>query len=76
MTEQDKVPPLGSVLETGLYVEDLGRARHFYEAVLGLLTSPRDAAGTSATSAPRGGGGRRWWWRPRTARRPNGCARR
>ena len=36
MTEQDKVPPLGSVLETGLYVEDLGRARHFYEAVLGL----------------------------------------
>ena len=36
MTEQDKVPPLGSVLETGLYVEDLGRARHFYETVLGL----------------------------------------
>ena len=29
-------PPLGAVLETALYVEDLGRARGFYEDVLGL----------------------------------------
>jgi len=29
-------PPLGGVLETGLYVEDLPRARGFYEGVLGL----------------------------------------
>lgn len=29
-------PPLGSVVETGLYVEDLGRAAGFYEGVLGL----------------------------------------
>jgi catechol 2,3-dioxygenase-like lactoylglutathione lyase family enzyme len=32
----DVVPPLGSVLETGLYVDDLGRARSFYEGVLAL----------------------------------------
>lgn len=29
-------PPLAAVLETGLYVADLGRARRFYETVLGL----------------------------------------
>ncbi|KAA2212367.1 VOC family protein [Teichococcus oryzae] len=29
-------PPLGGVLETGLYVEDLDRARRFYEGVMGL----------------------------------------
>ncbi|WP_332119365.1 VOC family protein [Azorhizobium caulinodans] len=29
-------PPLGSVVETGLYVEDLDRAAGFYEGVLGL----------------------------------------
>lgn len=30
-------PPLGRVLETGLYVDDLVRARGFYEGVLGLV---------------------------------------
>lgn len=30
------VPPLSGVLETGLYVDDLPRARAFYEDVLGL----------------------------------------
>lgn len=30
-------PPLGRVLETGLYVDDLDRARGFYEGVLGLV---------------------------------------
>ncbi|MBS7545994.1 VOC family protein [Ancylobacter oerskovii] len=29
-------PPLSGVLETGLYVDDIGRARAFYEGVLGL----------------------------------------
>lgn len=29
-------PPLGRVVETGLYVDDLARARGFYEGVLGL----------------------------------------
>jgi len=29
-------PPLGRVVETGLYVDDLARARAFYEGVLGL----------------------------------------
>lgn len=29
-------PPLSGVLETGLYVDDIGRARAFYEEVLGL----------------------------------------
>ena len=30
------MPRLNGVLETALYVDDLPRARHFYEAVLGL----------------------------------------
>ncbi|WP_119153217.1 VOC family protein [Caldimonas tepidiphila] len=29
-------PPLGGILETGLYVDDMERARAFYERVLGL----------------------------------------
>ena len=29
-------PPISGVLETGVYVDDLKRARAFYEAVLGL----------------------------------------
>jgi catechol 2,3-dioxygenase-like lactoylglutathione lyase family enzyme len=29
-------PPLAGVLETALYVDDMGRARAFYEGVLGL----------------------------------------
>lgn len=36
-------PPLGRVLETGLYVDDLDRARAFYEGVLGLVPMLADA---------------------------------
>lgn len=36
-------PPLGRVLETGLYVDDLDRARGFYEGVLGLVPMLSDA---------------------------------
>lgn len=36
-------PPLGRVLETGLYVDDLDRARGFYESVLGLVPMLSDA---------------------------------
>ncbi|CAA0089248.1 Uncharacterised protein [Starkeya nomas] len=36
-------PPLSGVLETGLYVDDLGRARSFYEDVLGLKPMIADA---------------------------------
>lgn len=33
---QDPAPPLSGVLETALYVDDMERARGFYEGVLGL----------------------------------------
>ncbi|MFC7557299.1 hypothetical protein ACFQU7_41900 [Pseudoroseomonas wenyumeiae] len=33
----DVVPPLGGVLETGLYVDDLGRARSFMRVFSPLL---------------------------------------
>ncbi|MBS7555792.1 VOC family protein [Ancylobacter dichloromethanicus] len=36
MSETPAAPPLSGVLETGLYVDDLARARDFYERVLGL----------------------------------------
>ncbi|MEP9369288.1 VOC family protein [Xanthobacter sp. VNH20] len=36
-------PPLGPVLETGLYVEDLARAGAFYEGVMGLSPMLADA---------------------------------
>lgn len=36
-------PPLSGVLETGLYVDDLARARSFYEDVLGLKPMIADA---------------------------------
>ena len=32
----DPAPPLAGVLETSLYVDDMARARGFYEGVLGL----------------------------------------
>lgn len=32
----DPAPPLAGVLETALYVDDMARARAFYEAALGL----------------------------------------
>ena len=35
-------PPLGRVLETGLYAADLPRARAFYEGVLGLRPMQED----------------------------------
>lgn len=35
-------PEIGGVLETALYVEDLGRAVRFYEQVLGLSSIYRD----------------------------------
>ncbi|MFC3127546.1 VOC family protein [Pseudoroseomonas globiformis] len=33
---QNKAPPLGGILETGLYVADLERGRRFYEDIMGL----------------------------------------
>lgn len=38
-----EAPPLRGVLETALYVADLGRARRFYETVLGLSALFADA---------------------------------
>lgn len=38
----EAVPPLAGVLETCLYVDDLDRARAFYEGVLGLAPMFRD----------------------------------
>ena len=35
-------PPLGNVLETGLYVADLDRSRDFYQTVLGLRPMLQD----------------------------------
>jgi catechol 2,3-dioxygenase-like lactoylglutathione lyase family enzyme len=37
------VPKLSGVLETALYVDDLDRARAFYEDVLGLVALTRDS---------------------------------
>ena len=39
---QDVPPPLGRVLETCLYVDDLERAARFYEDVLGLAVLTAD----------------------------------
>jgi catechol 2,3-dioxygenase-like lactoylglutathione lyase family enzyme len=36
-------PPLGGVLETALYVDDMPRARAFYEGVMGLSPMVEDA---------------------------------
>ncbi|GEP09007.1 VOC family protein [Methylobacterium gnaphalii] len=38
----EPAPPLGGVLETGLYVDDMLRARDFYEGVLGLRPMVED----------------------------------
>jgi catechol 2,3-dioxygenase-like lactoylglutathione lyase family enzyme len=40
---QDDPPPLAGVLETALYVDDMARARTFYEGVLGLRPMFTDA---------------------------------
>ncbi|MBX6746297.1 MAG: VOC family protein [Acetobacteraceae bacterium] len=42
MDEQTPAPPLSGVLETALYVDDMERARAFYEGVLGLSPMFRD----------------------------------
>lgn len=42
MPEQTPAPPLSGVLETALYVDDMERARGFYEGVLGLSPMFRD----------------------------------
>ena len=34
--EANRAPPISGVVETGLYVDDLARARAFYEGLLGL----------------------------------------
>lgn len=50
--QNDGPPPLAGVLETALYVDDMDRARAFYEAVLGLSPMFRDAR---LTAYPVGG---------------------
>lgn len=40
---EEKAPPLGGVLETALYVDDMERARRFYENVMGLAPMVEDA---------------------------------
>jgi catechol 2,3-dioxygenase-like lactoylglutathione lyase family enzyme len=49
---QSLPPPIGGVLETGLYVADLGRARRFYEDVLGLRSMFSDARLAAYPMAP------------------------
>ncbi|GGG24750.1 lactoylglutathione lyase [Caldovatus sediminis] len=41
--QDDPPPPLAGVLETALYVDDMARARAFYEGVLGLRPMFADA---------------------------------
>src|SRR5690242_9612809 len=36
LSAMSNTPSLGRILETSLYVDDLARAEHFYEKVLGL----------------------------------------
>lgn len=48
----DAAPPLAGVLETALYVDDVERARTFYEGVLGLAPMFADAR---LTAYPIGG---------------------
>ena len=51
-TPTDRPPPLSGVLETALYVDDMDRARAFYEGVLGLSPMFHDAR---LTAYPVGG---------------------
>lgn len=48
----DRAPPLGSVLETALYVDDMPRARAFYEGVMGLAPMVADARLVAYPLAP------------------------
>lgn len=54
MTANDAppAPPLSGVLETALYVEDMARARAFYEGVLGLSPMFADARLTAYGVGP------------------------
>jgi catechol 2,3-dioxygenase-like lactoylglutathione lyase family enzyme len=52
MAQTDAAPALDGVLETALYVDDMGRARAFYEGVLGLAPMFTDAR---LTAYPVGG---------------------
>lgn len=45
-------PPLLGVVETGLYVDDLPRARAFYEGVLGLAPMVADARFCAYAAGP------------------------
>lgn len=54
MALQDAPPALDGVLETALYVDDMERARAFYEGVLGLAPMFADAR---LTAYPVGGRG-------------------
>ncbi|MDJ0390629.1 VOC family protein [Roseomonas sp. E05] len=48
----EDAPPLGGVLETSLYVDDLPRARTFYEEVLGLRPMVVDERIAAYPAAP------------------------
>lgn len=52
MMDHDAAPALAGVLETALYVDDMDRARAFYEGVLGLAPMFTDAR---LTAYPVGG---------------------
>ncbi|MDR6954314.1 catechol 2,3-dioxygenase-like lactoylglutathione lyase family enzyme [Ancylobacter sp. 3268] len=45
-------PPISGVLETGLYVDDLPRARAFYEEILGLSPMVADARFCAYNAGP------------------------
>jgi catechol 2,3-dioxygenase-like lactoylglutathione lyase family enzyme len=45
-------PPISGVLETGLYVDDLPRARAFYEGVLGLKPMLADSRFVAYDAGP------------------------
>ena len=45
-------PPISGVLETGLYVDDVVRARAFYEGVLGLRPMVADARFCAYNAGP------------------------
>lgn len=49
---KESAPPLGGVLETALYVDDIGRARAFYEDVMGLRAMVADTRLVAYPIAP------------------------
>jgi len=52
MAASTSPPPLGGVLETALYVDDLGRARDFYARVFALVPMHEDARLVAFAVAP------------------------